>query len=282
MRSSSGFSLASPASARPPSSITLIVSTKSSAQSWLTRVSAPVAAAATPVAEPQRHPAPVAHRHRAAAPTNMASASCVAPPATCHARSSVACSGYVGQGARPAAEYHEHDFDWEEHAAAVRHIVEAQEAAGRALRAAKQVFSDAEEGTASERVAASLAGAACAAAAGDGHRPEQQAAAAAAVALAERPREDQSAPSTDATSTSSSSLSQGAASWRNKGRQAGLGGGALSAAAAAESAASGGVPAASTSYEGDRWEEFYKAHPSARFFKVGVLGETLPEDLHAG
>ncbi|PNW71911.1 hypothetical protein CHLRE_16g668100v5 [Chlamydomonas reinhardtii] len=197
----------------------------------------------------------------------MASASCVAPPATCHARSSVACSGYVGQGARPAAEYHEHDFDWEEHAAAVRHIVEAQEAAGRALRAAKQVFSDAEEGTASERVAASLAGAACAAAAGDGHRPEQQAAAAAAVALAERPREDQSAPSTDATSTSSSSLSQGAASWRNKGRQAGLGGGALSAAAAAESAASGGVPAASTSYEGDRWEEFYKAHPSARFFK---------------
>ncbi|KAG2435841.1 hypothetical protein HXX76_007036 [Chlamydomonas incerta] len=188
----------------------------------------------------------------------MTSASCEAAHAAAPGRSSVACSGYVGQGARPAAEYHEHDFDWEEHAAEVRHIVEAQEAAGRALRAAEQASSGATSwGTAGEPVAANAAGAACAAAAAGDGRSEQ-----AAVVVAERQREDQSAPSL---SKSTSASLQGAASRRNReGRQSGPGSGTSAEAAAGAAAA---AAAASTSYEGDRWEVFYKAHPSARFFK---------------
>ncbi|KAG2451183.1 hypothetical protein HYH02_003790 [Chlamydomonas schloesseri] len=181
-------------------------------------------------------------------------------------RSSVACRGYVGQGARPAAEYHEHDFDWEEHAAEARHLVEAQEAAGRALRAAEQQAGDGVELgiAAGERTAAGpSAVAASAAASADGQPPSQpQHPATATVALSERPREQQG-PGLPSATASSSPPSQGAASRRSKGRHAGAGNGAPVVADTAAAAANG----ASTSYEGDRWEQFYRAHPSARFFK---------------
>jgi hypothetical protein len=65
----------------------------------------------------------------------LADANCAGPHPLCR---DITCRGYVGQGTTAACEYHECDFDWHEHAATVRHIVEAQKAQALAMRLRQQ------------------------------------------------------------------------------------------------------------------------------------------------
>ncbi|GLC53060.1 hypothetical protein PLESTB_000703600 [Pleodorina starrii] len=237
----------------------------------------------------------------AALPRCTTSAGGAAPGCVSHpSPRDITCLGYVGQGARPAGEYHECDFDWHEHARAVRHLVEAQEAQALALRLAAQrsVPEPPEDADCSSGLQGGEDGAQPAheQALGPQRHSEQQqqqqegavgssnagaiefggrcghdspsgtataeattAGAAAAPPLpvdqrsvARQPQHTTSKPRSRSTSRSGSrSLPSGSV-------------GATHGSVAPEAPRASGADGV---YEGGRWEEFYRAHPSARFFK---------------
>ncbi|PNH08537.1 Methyltransferase-like protein 2 [Tetrabaena socialis] len=171
----------------------------------------------------------------------------------------VACCGYIGQGARPAAEYHERDFDWQEHALTVRHIVEAQQAQGLAQREAGLWPAPAGSGDGPRGTAGTTAGApataAATAAAGEGTGRPAGAAEVWSTAL-ERPSGHRNSGSGPTTTSAPSSAPASAS---------------ITATSAAPSSSAphpaSPTTASGAAYEGGAWEEFYRLHPSARFFK---------------
>ncbi|KAG2498189.1 hypothetical protein HYH03_003943 [Edaphochlamys debaryana] len=155
-----------------------------------------------------------------------------------------ACQGYVGQGARPAAEYHERDFDWDEHAAAVRHLVDEQARRGAELRAAAAAApagagpaaangSEGSSGGSGDDGEGGLAGSSTAEGSGVGPSARQE----------RRERR------------------------RQRREQQRLQSAAAASAAAAAASTSGQGWASGEVAEPEPWEAFYRAHPSARFFK---------------
>ncbi|EFJ46815.1 hypothetical protein VOLCADRAFT_105335 [Volvox carteri f. nagariensis] len=190
------------------------------------------------------------------------------------------CKGYVGQGARPAGQYFECDFDWNEHARAVRHIVDAQQAEALALRHRLRGSLSHIEGAGQPWVLqVQLGGPFDASSAAnynsrdhpsispEATTPGESVAPTPPDSLATRSFQDSTTrgvaagvpPSNPCSARTHTSRLDGS-SYR---ATAGDNGDAAAVGAAGHSSnrSGGGV------YEGTRWEEFYRAHPSARFFK---------------
>lgn len=169
----------------------------------------------------------------------------------------VSCEGYVGQGAAPAGEYHDCDFDWEEHARAVRHLVDDQEARGRELQRLRALHDASPANMQGQAAVASQAPTESSIEADPGHGGHEKLAQQQAQHQRSTPEVLGEQPPAAASTGSQSTATDTAATTSAT----------LPATTKSTHPAAPSTSQAVAAYDHASWEEFYRAHPSAKFFK---------------